>query len=186
MSLVGRRRPRRERRRGRRGARHRRSDAERWQGGNWTGVAFTTRRCGRRIRRLIRSAGLLEDAFFTNAVKCLPPDGEGGAREPTDDERERCRAHLREELAVVEPEVVVPAGKHATTSVFAMAGREVGGFLDSVLEVHEVDGVGPVVPILHPSYRDIWAARLGYEDGDAYERAVSETLESVLSSTGTE
>lgn len=160
-------------------------DAERWQGGNWTGVAFTTRHSGRRIRRLLRTAGLLEDAFFTNAVKCLPPDGAGGAREPTEAERERCREHLERELAIVEPEVVVPAGKHATTSVFAMAGRDVEGFLESVLEVHDLDGVGPVVPVLHPSYRDVWASRLGFEDADAYEHAVSETFDSALQGDST-
>lgn len=155
-------------------------DAERWRGGNWTGMAFTTRHSGRRIRRLLDRADLLEAAFFTNAVKCLPPDGSGGARDPTDAERERCRSHLRAELDVVEPSVVVPAGKHATASVFALADRELDGFLETVLSVHRLDGLPPVVPLVHPSYRDVWAARLGYDDGAAYERAVAERLHAVL------
>lgn len=186
-------------------------DAERWRGGNWTGRAFTTRHSGRRIRRLLQTAGLLEDAFFTNAVKCLPPadggaptdDGDGSvptddggastndrgtstdeatveAREPTERERANCRVHLRAELDAVAPEVIVSAGKHATASVFALADRDLEGFLDSVLSVHRFDDLPPIVPVLHPSYRDVWAARLGYEDGDAYEAAVAEVLWYVL------
>lgn len=167
-------------------------DAERWRGGNCTGVAFTTRHSGRRIRRLLARADLLDDAYFTNAVKCLPPAGDGAdatraaraiaieAREPTEAERSNCRVHLREELDAVDPDVIVPAGKHATASTFALADRDLEGFLDAVLAVHRLEGLPPVVPVLHPSYRDVWAVRLGYEDGDAYAAAAADVLWSVL------
>ena len=42
-------------------------DADRWQGGNWTGLAYTAEHSGRRIRETMATVGY-PDAFFTNAV----------------------------------------------------------------------------------------------------------------------
>jgi uracil-DNA glycosylase len=42
-------------------------DAERWQGGNHTGMAYTTRHSGRRIRALFDRLGY--EPYYTNAVK---------------------------------------------------------------------------------------------------------------------
>jgi DNA polymerase len=39
-------------------------EADRWQGGNWTGMAYTARHSGRRIRDLLAEAGY-PDAYFT-------------------------------------------------------------------------------------------------------------------------
>jgi uracil-DNA glycosylase family 4 len=156
-------------------------DADRWRGGNRTGLAYTSRHSGRRVRSLFESLGYRP--YYTNAVKCFPADRDAEDvtnREPTDDERRRCRAHLRTELDAVDPAVVAPTGKHATRSVLALAGRNLEGFLDAVLdpiECPELDAT--VVPLLHPSYRDVWATRLGYEKG-AYREAVGETLATVV------
>ena len=154
-------------------------DADRWRGGNWTGLAYTSRHSGRRIRRLLADAGV-EGAYYTNAVNCFPSDGEGGNREPTATERTNCRPLLERELAVVDPSVVVPTGRHATETVFALDGRDLDGFLDAVLEpVASAALSATVVPLLHPSYRDVWAARLGYE-GEEYRDAVADVLDDVL------
>ena len=138
-------------------------DAEQWQGGNWTGLAYTSRHSGRRIRELIETVGYGEDCYFTNAVKCFPADGEGSNREPTAEERANCRPYLREEIEQVDPVVVVPTGKHATKSVLALADRSVEGFLETVLEPLECPTLGTtVLPLVHPSYQEIWISRLGY------------------------
>lgn len=42
-------------------------DADRWQGGNWTGKAYTSRHSKRRIRRLLDRLSYGEDADYTNA-----------------------------------------------------------------------------------------------------------------------
>jgi len=157
-------------------------DADRWRGGNLTGHAYTSRHSGRRVRRLLAGAGLDDRTYYTNAVKCFPrdPDAAGETnREPTPAERRNCRTHLRTELAEVRPTVVCPTGKHATASVLALADAELDGFLDAVLEPRPLplgDGREPtVLPLLHPSYRDVWRARLGYDDGE-YVATARETI----------
>lgn len=152
-------------------------DAQQWQGGNWTGMAYTSRHSGRRIRTLLADAGYgPELCYFTNAVKCFPCDGEGSNREPTAEERANCRPYLRDEIEQVSPDVVVPTGKHATLSVLALDGETVDGFLEAVLDPVECPGLGvTVVPLLHPSYQDVWVSRLGFTN-ESYRAAVADTL----------
>lgn len=53
-------------------------------------------------------------------------------------------------------------------------GRELDGFLDSVLD--PVDALGTtVVPLLHPSYADVWRSRLDY-DREGYRTALAAVL----------
>lgn len=144
-------------------------DADRWKGGNWTGLAYTAQHSGRRIRETMAAVGY-PDAFFTNAVKCFPadPDDPSTNREPTPAEREHCRDHLRAEIDRVAPDAVVATGKHAAASMLAFEDRTVDGFVDSVLEPVRLDSLAvTLVPILHPAYRDVWLSRLGY-DREAY------------------
>ncbi|WP_207586637.1 uracil-DNA glycosylase family protein [Halomontanus rarus] len=153
-------------------------DADRWRGGNWTGKAYTSRHSGRRIRRLLAAVGF-EDAYYTNAVKCFPPDESDPTtnREPTDAERTNCRTHLLAELETVDPTVVLATGKHATETVLEAEGRTLEGFLETVLEPIRCESLGVwLLPILHPSYQDVWIGRLGY-DPDEYREAVRAELE---------
>jgi len=155
------------------------SAADPWRGGNRTGMAYTSAHSGRRIRELLAAAGY-PDAFYTNAVKCFPADPEDLStnREPTAAERERCRDHLLAELDVVDPSVVVPTGNHATASLFAAGGRALDGFLDSVLTPVSLPDLDvTALPLLHPSYQDVWRSRLGYEDAAAYRAAVEDRLD---------
>jgi DNA polymerase len=152
-------------------------EADRWQGGNHTGMAYTSRHSGRRIRGLFERLGYdPDDLYFTNAVKCFPPGEEGSNREPTPEERANCRPYLLSELETVAPDCVVPTGRHATESLLSATDRELDGFLERVLDPIEADGLPPVLPILHPSYRDVWISRLGYEPAE-YERAIEDALE---------
>lgn len=151
-------------------------EADRWQGGNHTGMAYTARHSGRRVRDLFEGLGYTpEDLYFTNAVKCFPRDGNGSNREPTAKERANCRPHLLEELQQVDPACVVPTGRHATESLLAATDRSLGGFLDSVLTPIETDELPPLLPILHPSYQDVWISHLGYEP-EEYRQAIAEAL----------
>ncbi|PSQ41358.1 uracil-DNA glycosylase [Halobacteriales archaeon SW_12_71_31] len=153
-------------------------EAARWRGGDHTGMAYTARHSGRRIRETMRRAGVSR-AYYTNAVKCLPCDGDGGTREPTPTERERCREHLLAELDAVDPAVLVTTGRHAMQSALAAVDRELDGFVERVLDPVELDPLGvTLVPLVHPSYRDVWIARLGY-DYPAYAEAVGERIAAV-------
>jgi DNA polymerase len=149
-------------------------EAEQWQGGNRTGMAYTSRASGRKIRDLLADAGFgHEDCYFTNAVKCHPPDN----RDPTSTELDNCRPYLVEEVAMVEPQAVLTTGKHATETVLALDGATLDGFLDSVLEPRESDSLGvPVVPLLHPSYQEVWLSRLGYSR-EGYVAAIGAAVE---------
>ncbi|WP_276260424.1 uracil-DNA glycosylase [Haloglomus litoreum] len=149
-------------------------DADRWRGGNLTGMAYTTRNSGRKVRRLVADAGFADDAYYTNAVKCFPCDGSGSNREPTPEERASCRPYLRDELATVDPDAVLATGKHATTSVLALTGRSLDGFLEHVLDPVDTE-VGLVVPLLHPSYQEVWLSRLDHTR-ESYLAALGDVL----------
>jgi len=153
-------------------------DAERWRGGNWTGMAYTSRHSGRCIRELLATAGCgHDDCYFTNSVKCFPADGAGSNREPTTEERDNCRPYLCEEIEQVGPAVVVPTGKHATKSVLALDGRTVASFLDLVMEPMTLDVLETtVIPLVHPSYQDIWIAHLGYTE-ESYREELQRQLD---------
>nr|WP_266075190.1 uracil-DNA glycosylase family protein [Haladaptatus caseinilyticus] len=149
-------------------------NAERWQGGNWTGMAYTTRHSGRKVRSLFSDLGY--DAYFTNAVKCFPEGDDGSNREPHHDELENCFAHLKAEMQQVDPAVVVPTGKHATKILFEFESIAVDSFLDRVLSPVECDRLGvTALPLLHPSYDNIWLSRLGY-DRTEYVSAIDDLL----------
>ena len=152
--------------------------ADQWQGGNHTGMAFTTRHSGRLVRSLVARLGYdVDECYFTNAVKCLPADGDTDTRPPTPTERANCRHHLVAELEQVAPRVVLSAGKTATSSLFALDDRSLDGFLDHVgTPTYSATLETAIVPILHPSYEAVWRARLGYEDREAYAAALRETL----------
>jgi DNA polymerase len=151
-------------------------DAERWRGGNWTGMAYTSRASGRKVRAMVDGLGYGGDAYYTNAVKCFPcagrgddgDEGAGGAagptnREPTVEELANCRPYLLDEVETVSPAWVLATGKHATRSLFAVDGRAVEGFLELVLEPVSLEGIDPpVLPLLHPSYQEVWLSRLGH------------------------
>src|SRR4051794_3619180 len=65
------------------------------------------------LTELIGSIGWArDDVFITNVVKCRPP----GNREPQPDEIAACSVFLRRQLEVLDPAVVVTAGKHSLAS----------------------------------------------------------------------
>jgi DNA polymerase len=137
-------------------------DRDEWRGGNHSGVAYTAASSGRKVRPVITDAGRAGDAYYTNAVNCFPCDGEGSNREPTAEERANCRPYLVEEVAQVTPDAILATDKHATQSLFAVGDRSLAGFLGTVLEPVRSDGLpAPVVPLVHPSYQEVWIPRLG-------------------------
>ncbi|MGB9964552.1 uracil-DNA glycosylase [Halobacterium hubeiense] len=154
-------------------------DAEQWRGGNYTGMAYTTRHSGRRVRDLAAALGH-PDAYFTNAVKCHPPEN----RDPTPEERDACAGHLETELAEIQPAAVLATGKHATASLLSLADRSLDGFVATVgacvREGRSLDWPGfdaALVPALHPSYEDVWLSRLDLSR-DAYVAGLRDALAS--------
>ncbi|VVB52128.1 Uracil DNA glycosylase superfamily protein [uncultured archaeon] len=53
------------------------------------------------------------DCFITSVIKCRPP----GNRKPNDDEIDACCTHLARQIASVNPDVIVPLGNVALTTL---------------------------------------------------------------------
>jgi DNA polymerase len=104
---------------------------------------------GMRMRR--------EDVFVLNTLKCRPPRN----RAPLPIEVNACRPFLEEQLAVIQPKVVVALGNHA---VRAILGESPG---ITRMRGRVIDALGAkVVPTYHPAYllRNPAAKREAWED----------------------
>jgi uracil-DNA glycosylase family 4 len=103
------------------------------RGAGRSGVPFVGDESGKRFEALLAHAGLRrDDAFITNAVLCNPLDLEGRNRRPLRSEVERCLPFLREQIEVVQPEVVVALGQVALDALGRIEAhglrlRDVGG-----------------------------------------------------------
>jgi uracil-DNA glycosylase family 4 len=97
---------------------------------------------------------LLEDIYFTNVVMCRPPDN----RDPIPKEIEACRSRLLEQIYIVDPVIILTAGRIATEAIIGkkvsitqtrgeLFDVEIPGKLHSDIRIRY-----PVLAILHPSY----------------------------------
>jgi uracil-DNA glycosylase family 4 len=81
-------------------------------------------RAGRLLDELLAEAGLArEDVYITNVVKARPP----GNRDPRAGEVQHCLSWLEAELALVQPRLVVPLGRHALAHFADVRISEVHG-----------------------------------------------------------
>jgi len=117
-------------------------------GADLTGVPFTQDRSGKLLRSMIESVGLSQDVYITNVVKCNARDEHGRNRRPSSEEVENCKEHLKAELGLLKPKVVVPLGE--------IAARE---FIGSRFRMKEINAreychrvYGLIFPLYHPGY----------------------------------
>lgn len=141
------------------------------------GLAFVGR-AGQLLTRMINAMGLTRDEIFIcNVLKCRPP----GNRDPDADEILACSPYLREQLSIIQPEVLVALGAPAAKTLLQTAqsiGKLRGRFHDYRFSDLTPDGPAiPVMPTYHPAYllrnpaekRKVWEdlqkvmARLGLE-----------------------
>lgn len=74
-----------------------------------TGIPFVGS-AGKLLATLLESIGLKrEDVYVTNIVKFRPPEN----RDPTKQEKAACLPFLEEEIAIIQPKVLAPLGRHA-------------------------------------------------------------------------
>jgi uracil-DNA glycosylase len=99
-------------------------------------------RAGRFLDELLGEAGLeREQVYITNVVKARPP----GNRDPRADEVAHCMPWLETQLALIQPRLVVPLGRHALAH-----------FTDSakISEVHGtlvIERERALFPMYHPA-----------------------------------
>ena len=100
-------------------------EAPGYKGADLTGVPFTRDRSGVRFQQMLIALGLSAETdprvehprltcFVTNVVRCNPPAN----RAPSREEVANCLPYLWQELAIVQPDIVVPVGGVAAQEVF--------------------------------------------------------------------
>lgn len=108
------------------------------------GVPFVGRAGALLTDILTKGMGLERaDVYICNVLKCRPPDN----RDPTEAEKLTCTPWLDRQIELVDPEVIVPLGRHAANHVLGTElpmGRLRG-------QVFERNG-RKVVPTFHPAY----------------------------------
>lgn len=101
-------------------------------------------RAGQLLTKMIVAMGLSrEQVYICNVVKCRPPEN----RDPEPDEIASCEPFLKQQLAIIKPQIVVGLGRYAcqtllktTTTMSKLRGVW-----------HEYDGI-KFMPTFHPAY----------------------------------
>jgi DNA polymerase len=69
---------------------------------------------GQVFNNLLHRAGIeRKSVFMTNLVKCILPRN----RKPVPDEIESCSSFLEDEIAIIQPRIIVPLGYYATNAI---------------------------------------------------------------------
>lgn len=110
-----------------------------------TGLPFQGA-AGKFLNEMLTTAGIdRSDVYITNVVKYRPPHN----RDPTQAEKEAFFPYLKEELAIINPQVVVTLGRHSMNYFLpdAVIGEAHGVPHTAVLGEEEV----LLVPLYHPA-----------------------------------
>jgi DNA polymerase len=100
---------------------------------------------GKLLDNMLAAIGLSrrENVYIANVLKCRPP----GNRNPSPEEVEKCSPHLLQQIALIEPKLIVAMGRFAAqtllksdASIASLRGR-----------VHSYAGV-PCIVTYHPAY----------------------------------
>ena len=101
-------------------------------------------RAGKLLDQMLFAVGQSrEQVFIANILKCRPPNN----RDPKPDEAAACRDYLEQQIALVQPKIVLAVGRIAAQNLLASdepVGRMRG-------RPHELDGI-PLVVTYHPAY----------------------------------
>ncbi len=107
-------------------------------------------RAGELLTRIIGAMGLSRgDVYIANVLKCRPDmePGAPGNRPPTTLEMQRCLPYLREQIAIIQPRVLVALGKTAMTGLTG-ADQSMSALRGRWLTFENI----PLLPTYHPSY----------------------------------
>lgn len=111
---------------------------------------------GKLLDNMLKALGLsrhgtapLKGAYIANVLKCRPP----GNRNPSPDEVAQCLPYLQRQVALLQPKIIVAAGRFAVQALLQDTVPEVHTLPLGKLrgQVHRYQGV-PVVVTYHPAY----------------------------------
>ncbi len=98
---------------------------------------------GKFFLKILKAVQLDSSVYFTNIVRCQPPDN----RKPTAEEIKACQPYLIDELRLIKPKIIICAG---ATAVAGLTGKR-----ESItsLRGNWLDWEGTaVMPLFHPAY----------------------------------
>lgn len=121
---------------------------------------------GKMLNKMLEAANINRaKTYITNVVKCRPTKNNGKSnRPPSNEEIDRCKSWLYNELCVVRPKVIVTLGKvptsallyktqHMENKTYKLKDLLQQQFLINYHdEVEEIKWTSIVVPCYHPSY----------------------------------
>src|SRR5436309_1796556 len=71
-------------------------------------------RAGQLLTDIIKAMKLTrDDVYIANVIKCRPPEN----RNPEQDELDACRPHIRRQIEIIQPKVIVTLGRFALQSL---------------------------------------------------------------------
>lgn len=101
---------------------------------------------GRFLNTMLEAAGLVrEDVYITNIVKYRPPNN----RDPTEDEKQTFWPYLMQQLAIINPKVVITLGRHSGMCFISdlLISRDHGQARTVTYDAYEF----LVIPLYHPA-----------------------------------
>ena len=132
-------------------------------------------RAGELLTKIIHAMGLTrDDIYIANVLKCRPDTAPGasGNRPPEPLEMQRCLPYLREQIAIIQPRILVALGK---TAMAGLTGRDeaMGAMRGRWFTFENI----PLLATYHPSY-------LLRNDSNAEKRKVWEDMMLVMEKLG--
>lgn len=113
---------------------------------------------GSRLFQWLSEAGLEETSFrkthyMTAVTKCYPGKAENGSgdRVPTRPEQSLCRPYLNEEIALIDPDLILPVGRLAI-NLFFPAKQTLSQLIGKEFQIDN----RWVIPLPHPSGASRW------------------------------
>jgi DNA polymerase len=90
-----------------------------------------------------------DDIYIANVLKCRPdmPPNAPGNRPPTAEEMQRCLPYLREQIAIIQPRILVALGKTAMTGLTG-TDEAMGAMRGRWFTFENI----PLLATYHPSY----------------------------------
>jgi formamidopyrimidine-DNA glycosylase len=108
-------------------------------------------RAGRELEKLLNSILLRRsEVYITSVVKCHPPEN----RNPKREEIEACLPYLKRQIQLVDPKILVPMGRYATTTLFrilSLEPRPIGDVHGTAQHVSYKKRERVVLPTYHPA-----------------------------------
>lgn len=121
-------------------------------GADETGIPFHGDRAGFNFEDFLKAAGISrQTVFITNAVLCNPRDSAGNNASPSKDEIANCAAHLKKQIDILDPKLVVTLGATALNAVALIKPHELT--LKSSVRTASAWYSRTLIPLYHPGQR---------------------------------